>query len=145
MMICCSVVFSYVLDFSSRIVFGRKLPWYVDDLAYIVAGCCLLAARVMAMSSGLSFISLSYKLATAWWLFSLDRIRKRLSLLPLRRSFQCDYFLPVCRQLRIYFLCLSDYRWSGCYVLHHFNAIYLVFKCRVPRLRMQTRHVDDKD
>ena len=75
MMICCSVVFSYVLDFSSRIVFGRKLPWYVDDLAYIVAGCCLLAVRVMAMSSGLSFISLSYELARAWWLCSLDRIR----------------------------------------------------------------------
>ena len=89
MMICCSVVFSYVLDFRSRIVFGRKLPWYVDDLAYIVAGCCLLAARVMAMSSSLSFISLSHELARAWWLLSLDRIRKRrLCLLPLRRSFQ---------------------------------------------------------
>ena len=61
MMICCSVVISYVLDFRSRIVFGRKLPSYVDDSVYIVAGYSVYMLSACGSSYGYVVRSVIYK------------------------------------------------------------------------------------
>ena len=69
----------------------------------------------------------------AWWLFSLDRIRKRRLCLLHLRYLQGVYFQ---------FFGSCGYTFSAFqitdvadgFVLHHFDAIYLVFKCRVPKM-----------
>ena len=50
------------LAFSSRTVFGKKLFWYADVLAYIVQGPPLAAALVVGMFVGLVSIKSSYAL-----------------------------------------------------------------------------------